>query len=93
VKAKRFKKINLLHCIKVHGELGGGTLPPAALVAHQQNVGLEFADAGRLHQTFGAILKTQVIHQRVEALDMVFTQPVVRIVAQSVSRTLRHRTL
>jgi hypothetical protein len=89
----KLKQMDLLHCIKVHGELGGGTLPPAALVAHQQDVGLEFADAGRLHQAFGAVLKTQVVHQRVETLDVVLAQPVVRIVAQSVSRTLRHCAL
>lgn len=63
---------------------------PITLVADQDDIWLELANAGRLHQGPRARIERFAIDNRVESLDFVAAHPGARLPVQRQAVTLRH---
>lgn len=61
--------------IKVLLEFDATTSLPIALIAHQQDIGLQLSNSGRLHQCPRARLEVFAFKIRIESLNLVLLKP------------------
>lgn len=82
---------HLVHDIEILHQLLALTRLPVCLVAHQDNVGLQLANAGGLHQSSSARLKVFAVDQGIETLDAMLAEPAGGAFLQIIAILLRAR--
>lgn len=81
-----------MHDIEILHQLLALTRLPVCLVAHQNDVGLQLANAGGLHQSTCARLKVLTVDQGIETLDAMLAEPAGGAFLEIIAILLRART-